>query len=143
MKQQKLHQLLFLEEKDQLFMFQRKMRWLWMSFYKLVIQPDLPSKIWIVKGRGLQTEQDWYGRLDAIDTMIHQLKKKLNQPSSYSIMEIHSLIHDIEKNLLLLQTLMMNRIPSSQRTLEEYFLDTEQQKQRQHKKRRLTKGIRF
>jgi hypothetical protein len=142
MKQQQFHPLLFLEEKEKLYMFQKKMRWLWTSFYRLVLQQDLPSKIWIVKGRGLQTEQDWYDCLDAVDTMIHQLKNKLNQ-ASFSSVKIKSLVHDIEKNLLLFQTLIMNRIPSSQRALEEYFLDTEQQKQRQYKRRRLTKGIRF
>lgn len=142
MTQQRFNKILFLEEKETLYMFQKKMRWLWTSFYKLVIQKDLPPQIWIVKGRGLQTEHDWYGRLDAVDTMIHQLKNKLNQSSSSSV-KINLLIHDIEKNLLILQTLMMNRIPSSQRALEEYFLDTEQQKQRKYKKRRLTTGIRF
>lgn len=128
--------------KDKLFLFKKQMRWLWVSFFKFVLKQDLRPDFWIVKGRGLQSELDWYARLDAIDTMIHKLQNLLDR-KSLSIEKITTLIHDIEKNILLLQTLILNRLPQSQRSLEEYFLSTEEQKQKQYKKRRLSKGIRF
>lgn len=128
--------------KDKLFLFKKQMRWLWVSFFKFVLKQDLRPDFWIVKGRVLQSELDWYARLDAIDTMIHKLQNLLDR-KSLSIEKITTLIHDIEKNILLLQTLILNRLPQSQRSLEEYFLSTEEQKQKQYKKRRLSKGIRF
>lgn len=136
--------------KDKLFLFQKQMRWLWVHFFKLVMKEDIDTtQFWVVKGRGLQTEQDWYLRLDVINTMIQQFKTLLKKHDSGSIIqqkkreELSSLCRDIERNLLLLRTLLLNRLPSSQRSLEQYFLDTEQQKDKQYKKRRLTKGIRL